>query len=129
MVSKRIVQILLFLAVSFATTGCVALLGAGAGVGTFAFIEGNLKTTYDAAMPQTWDATREALLQMGMKAAIDRHDAFSGSLKGTMADRREFVIAVSRVTDTRTEVAIRIGLGDKKVSEAIHARIAANLNA
>ena len=122
-------MILLFLAASLATTGCVALLGAGAGIGTFAYIEGNLKTTYDAAMPETWDATREALQQMGMKADIDQHDAFSGSLKGTMADGKEFNVTVTKVTVARTEVAIRIGLGDKKISEAIHERIAANLKA
>jgi hypothetical protein len=122
-------MVLLIVTAFFATTGCVALLGAGAGAGTFAYIKGNLETTYDATMAQTWDATREALQQMGMTADIDRHDAFSGSLKGTMADGKEFNVVVTRVTDTRTEVAIRIGLGDKKISEAIHDKIAANLKA
>jgi hypothetical protein len=57
--SPRIV--LLIVTVSVVTTGCVALLGAGGCAGTFAYIKGNLETTYDAAMAWTWDATREAL--------------------------------------------------------------------
>jgi hypothetical protein len=118
---------LLLCALSMTATGCALLLGAGAGAGAYAYVEGNLKTTYDAALPQTWEAARQALQQLGMKPDVEQHDAFSGALKGKMADGREFNIAVTKVTDTRTEVAIRIGLGDRKVSEAVHAKIAANL--
>jgi hypothetical protein len=118
---------LLLCALTFAATGCALLLGAGAGAGAYAYIEGNLKTTYDAALPQTWEATRQALQQLGMKPDVEQHDAFSGALKGTMADGREFNIAVTKVSDGRTEVAVRIGLGDRKVSEAVHAKIAADL--
>ncbi len=114
-------------ALSITATGCALLLGAGAGAGAYAYVEGNLKTTYDAALPQAWEAARQSLQQLGMKPDVEQHDAFSGALKGKMADGREFIIAVTRVTDTRTEIAIRIGLGDRNASETIHAKIAANL--
>ena len=120
---------LLLCALSISATGCVLLLGAGAGAGAYAYIEGNLKTTYDAALPQTWEATRQAVQELGMKPDVEEHDAFSGTLKGTMADGRDFAIALTKVTDRKTEVAIRIGLGDRKISETVHAKIAANLKA
>jgi len=118
---------LLLCALCITPTGCVLLLGAGAGAGAYAYIEGKLKATYDAALPPTWEATLQALQQVGLKSDVEQHDAFGGVLKGTMADGREFAIAVTRVTDSKTEVAIRIGLGDRKASQTIHAKIAANL--
>jgi len=118
---------LLLCALSITATGCALLLGAGAGAGAYAYIEGNLKATYDAALPQTWEATLQALQQVGMKPDVERHDAFGGVLKGKMADGREFAIELTRVTDNKTEVAIRIGLGDRKASQSIHGKIAANL--
>lgn len=119
--------VLLLCVLSITASGCALLLGAGAGAGAYAYIEGNLKTTYDAALPRAWEATRQALQQLGMKPDLEQHDAFSGTLKGKMADGREFNIAVTKVTDARTEIAIRIGLGDRKVSETVHAKIARNL--
>lgn len=118
---------LLLVALSITATGCALLLGAGAGAGVYAWIEGNLKATYDVALPEAWEASRQALQQLGIKADVEQHDAFSGALKATMADGRELSIAVTRVADTKTEVAIRVGLGDRRISETIHARIAANL--
>jgi hypothetical protein len=127
MKAKSLGTALLLCAVALAATGCVLLVGAGAGAGAYAYVEGNLKTTYDVALPQAWESTRLALDQVGMKPDVDQHDAFSGVLKGTMADGREFYVAVRKVDDTRTEVGIRIGLGDRKTAQSIHERIAANL--
>jgi hypothetical protein len=118
---------LLLCAFSITASGCALLLGAGAGAGAYAYLEGNLKATYDAALPQTWEATLQALQQVGMKPDVERHDAFGGVLRGAMADGREFAIALTRVSDSKTEVAIRIGLGDKKASQTIHKKIAAIL--
>ena len=118
---------LLLCALSITATGCALLLGAGAGAGAYAYIEGNLKATYDAALPPTWEATLQALQQVGMKPDVERHDAFGGVLKGTMADGRDFAIELTRVADNKTEVAIRIGLGDRKASQSIHGKIGANL--
>jgi len=119
--------LLLLVVLSISATGCVLLLGAGAGAGAYAYVEGNLKTTYDATLPQVWDATTAALDEMGMKPDMAKHDAFSGTMKGTMADGKEFNITVKRVDDKKTEVGIRIGLGDRKTSEAIHEKIVKNL--
>ena len=44
-----------------------------------------------------------------------------------MADGREFNINLTKVTADTTEVAIRIGMGDREVSETIHGKILANL--
>ncbi|TVQ41428.1 MAG: DUF3568 family protein [Spirochaetaceae bacterium] len=112
---------------SLTLSGCLLLAGGAVGAGTYAWVAGNLKTTYDAALPQTWEAARQAVQYLDMKTSVEEQDAFSGNLKGTMADGREFTIRLAKVTEQTTEVAVRIGLGDRDVSETIHSRIAANL--
>jgi hypothetical protein len=120
-------MLVLFCTVAMTTTGCVFLIGLGVGAGTYAYVEGNMKTVYDAGLTQTWEATRLALSGSGMQAEIEEHDGINGLFKGEMADTRVFTVTVSRVADTRTEVAIRIGLGDKDLSEVLHKKIASNL--
>ena len=111
-------------------SGCVLLAGGAAGAGTYAYISGNLKTTYDADMTDAWEASRAVVAELGMVADVEQHDAFSGSLKGTTADGKDFTISLSRVTQETTEVAIRIGrVGNRKRSEEIHSRISVKLRA
>ncbi|WP_321992435.1 DUF3568 family protein [Marispirochaeta aestuarii] len=123
----RIHALLIPVLLIIATTGCVLLAGGAVGAGTYAYVSGNLKTTYDATLQQTWDAAQKAVRNLDMKAQEEEHDAFSGVLKGTMADGREFNISLTKVTPETTEVAIRIGMGDQKVSKTIHGEILANL--
>ena len=126
---RRFAMALSVAAFSLAATGCVGLLvGAGAGVGTYAYIEGSLKRSYQAALPRVWDATVAAVADLELKPAVEEHDAFSGMLRGKLADGREFSIKLARASDKETEVSVRIEiLGDRKVSEGIHDRIAARL--
>ena len=123
----RIHALLIPVLLIIATTGCVLLAGGAVGAGTYAYVSGNLKTTYDATLQQTWDAAQKAVRNLDMKAQEEEHDAFSGVLKGTMADGREFNISLTKVTPETTEVAIRIGMGDQEVSKTIHGEILANL--
>lgn len=124
---RRIHALLIPVLIIIATTGCVLLAGGAVGAGTYAYVSGNLKTTYDATLQQTWDAAQKAVRNLDMKAQKAEHDAFSGVLKGTMADGREFNISLTKVTPETTEVAIRIGMGDQEVSRTIHGEILANL--
>ncbi|WP_319560696.1 DUF3568 family protein [Marispirochaeta sp.] len=119
--------LLITVILTIAMTGCVLLAGGAVGAGTYAYVSGNLKTTYDATLQLTWDASLQAVRSLDMKADRKEYDAFSGVLKGTMADGRDFNISLTKVTAETTEVAIRIGMGDRKVSETIHGEILANL--
>ncbi|WP_319416636.1 DUF3568 domain-containing protein [Marispirochaeta aestuarii] len=121
-----LIPVLLMLIIA-TTAGCVLLAGGAVGAGTYAYVSGNLKTTYDASLQQTWNATLKALQSLDLKTDEEEFDAFTGVLKGNMADGREFYINLKKVTAETTEVAIRIGMGDQKVSKTIHGEILANL--
>ncbi len=126
---RGVAIILSVAALCVAVTGCVGLVvGAGAGAGAYAYIEGNLKRSYESALPRVWDAAVAAMADLELKPAVEQHDAFSGLLRGKLADGREFTVKLSRVGDRETEVSVCVEvLGDRKVSESIHDRIAARL--
>ena len=119
----------LLIALLMAVGGCAGLLiGAGTGVGTYAYIEGNLKRDYETTLPRVWDATLAALKQLRLKPDDKEHDAFNGRIKGKMADGSEFKINLKRISDKQTEVGVRIGVfGDRQKSEGIHETIAGEL--
>ena len=104
----------------------VILGGAAAavGVGTYAYIKGDLKRNYEAPIDKAWDATVTAVEELKMPIESKQHDAFSGTIKGNMADGKSFVINLKRLGETSTEIGIRIGtFGDRQKSEAIHDKI------
>ena len=101
---------------------------AAAGAGTYAYIKGDLKRNYEAPMDKAWAATLQAVEELKLKIESKEHDAFSGSIKGKMADDTSFAINLKRLAETSTEIGVRIGaFGDKQKSEAIHSKILSKL--
>lgn len=108
----------------------VVLGGAAAavGVGTYAYIKGDLKRNYEAPIDKAWEATVKAVEELKMPIESKQHDAFSGIIKGKMADGKSFAINLKRLGETSTEIGIRIGtFGDRQKSEAIHDKILSKL--
>ena len=125
--TKRLGLVLIVALLAMSAAGCLLFAGAAAGAGTYAYVSGNLKTTYDATLPRAWEATDRALEQLNMVVEEEKKDAFSGKFSGEMVDGRAYTVSLTRVTDATTEIAVRVGLGDRDVSESIHAEIAAIL--
>ncbi len=124
---KRLGLVMVVAVMTLSAVGCLLFAGAAAGAGTYAYVSGNLKTTYDATLPRAWEATDRALANLDMVVVEENNDAFSGSFSGKMADGRDYTVSLDKVTDETTEIAVRVGLGDRDVSETIHSEIAAML--
>ena len=129
MVKKRMEIIVLLCCLLVALSACSRWVVAGAtaaavGVGTYAYIKGELKRSYDAPSDKLWEATLQAVEQLKLKVESKQHDAFGGVIKGQMADGKSFQIRLARLDEESTEVGIRIGVfGDRPKSEAIHDKI------
>ena len=117
-----LVAIVVFLTIGAA--GCVLFSGAAIGPDTYSYVSGNLKTTYAATLPRAWEATDRALAYLGLVTIDQKRDAFFGRFDGEMADGRDFTVSLTKITDNTTEIGVRIDLGDRSVSETIHAEIA-----
>ena len=135
MIRKRIELIAILGCLLIVLAGCSkkwAAIGAAAaavGVGTYAYIKGDLKRTYDVNMEKSYAAAVKAASQLKLTTESKTHDAFNGIIKGKMADGKRFQIKLKRLAENVTEIGVRIGtFGNRDTSEAIHDKILANLN-
>ena len=134
MIRRRIKFIALLGCLLIILAGCSkkwAAIGAAAaavGVGTYAYIKGDLKRTYDVNMEKAYDAAVKAVSQLKLTTESKTHDAFNGIIKGKMADGKNFQINLKRLADNVTEIGVRIGtFGNRETSETIHDKILSNL--
>ena len=109
----------------YVVAGAVA---AGAAAGTYFYVKGNLKRSYEAPVERVWEATLQAVEELKLTTESKTHDAFGGEIKGKMADGDSFIIELKRLGEKSTEVGIRIGVfGDRTRSETIHDKILSKL--
>jgi len=126
---KRALILLCCLAVGL--SGCAPLIaagvGAGVGVGSYKYVDGNLKRDYLGPMPAVWQATLVAMDELNVAANVEEKDHFGGLVKGVMHDGTEIRVKLTRQSENSTEVAVRVGIfGDRDKSEIIHNKIAGN---
>lgn len=126
----EILTLLLLFCFLIGGSGCAVFVagaaGAGAGVGTYSYVEGNLKRDYMGPLPQVWKAALEALEQLEVSSDVESKDAFGGLVKGIMHDGTKFDVELKRISDTQTEVGVRVGIfGDRRKSELIQETISA----
>ena len=134
MIKRRIKSIAIVGCLLIVMAGCSrqwVILGTAAaavGVGTCAYIEGDLKRTYDVNIENAWAASVKSVDQLKLTAESKTHDAFNGIIKGKMADGMSFQINLKRLAENSTEIGVRLGtFGDRAKSEAIHDKILSNL--
>jgi len=134
MVKRHVKSVALLGCLLIALSGCsrqLLLFGgaaAAAGAGTYAYVKGDLKRNYEAPIDKAWTATLKAVEELKLKIESKQHDAFTGIVKGKMADDTGFAINLKRLAETSTEIGVRIGtFGDKQKSEAIHSKILSKL--
>jgi hypothetical protein len=119
-------MMLALLSMSFMVQGCALLLvGAGAGAGTYAYVKGELQTTYGASVDRTWNATLSALKDLNMRVEWTKKDVLEGNIEATKPDGTKVKIDLIKAGPDTTTVKIRIGVfGDEEASRLIHRKIA-----
>ena len=106
----------------------IGAAAAAVGAGTYYYIKGDLNRNYEASMDKTWQAAVQSVEELKLTTESKEHDAFSGVIKGKMADGKSFTISLKRVAENTTEVGVRIGtFGDRAKSEAIQEKILSKL--
>lgn len=122
MVTKGILLFLLCAVIIM--QGCVAVVGAGAGAGTVAYVRGELQTTYAASFNRTWEASLAALKDLGITVYNTQKDATEGDIEATKADGTKVKINLKPTGSDTTSVKIRVGIfGDEEVSKTISSQI------
>lgn len=107
--------------------GCALFLvgaGAGGGVGTYAYVKGELKREYHAGYDRTWSASERALKALEIRIVDSQKDRLGGTINARRGDGETVKVALEPVASDRTLVRIRIGtFGDRDASERIEKEI------
>ena len=106
------------------STGCAALVvGGAAAVGTYTYVAGQLKKTYNANLDSTYRATLAGCDSLGLPVLERTKQLSQASIKAQVGDR-DVWITLKAQSSTTTEIAIRVGyLGDEQASRRIHEAI------
>jgi hypothetical protein len=116
---KLVLTLMLGLSLLF-NSGCPAFLiaaGAAGGIGTYAYIVGELKSTEKVSFDTAWDASQKAMNNLEFTTTSKEKDAFDGRLIAKGAANKTIKIKLNKQSDTLTEIRIRVGtFGDTSLS-------------
>ena len=119
-------QILLFallVALAAVTSGCllfVAGAAAGAGVGTYAYVSGELQASEAVKLDKAWDATQAAMKDMSYTVTAKEKGGLEASLTARGPGDQKVQIHLVKQSDTVTKIGIRVGtFGDETLSRQI----------
>ncbi len=112
--------------------GCIGLAigaAAGVGVGTYAFIKGELRVAYPNTYEETWSAALAAVDALELTKTRAEKDAFGGRIEAQRATGSKSIkISLKPLTSNSTSVKIRVGVfGHRAISETIASEIEAQL--
>ena len=110
------------------STGCIALVvGAGAGAGTFAYVDGQLSRTYQASYQTTYDVCKSILADMKLSILEEETDGLQTTITSQRADETPMTVKVRIIDPEWTEVSVRtgyVGVWKKEISKQFHGFIA-----
>lgn len=115
----------LALVAPMAAGGCVALaVGAAAGVGTVAYVKGELKSTEEIPLDRAWNATVATIEELEFTTRTMRKDALQGRLVARRADGSDVTIRLDADGSNLTKIGIRVGtFGDEALSRTMLEKI------
>ncbi len=100
---------------------------AGAGGGTYAYINGEMKTDYYYPMDKTWKACEKTVADMKGRDVVPDRRIGEGTIKAAI-DGEDVTIGLKYKDKTVTTVSVRVGLfGNKVSSQLVQDRIRDNL--
>ncbi|MDI9569485.1 MAG: DUF3568 family protein [Pseudomonadota bacterium] len=115
----------------FLLSGCAAAVvgGAvmGAGAGTYLYINGILKTDYNADFDRVWAAVEKTVADMHGVDVVPAKGIGSGHVDAEINGEKVRITLLFK-EKSLTEVGVRVGtMGDETASRMIHTKISANL--
>ena len=104
--------------------GCVAVAAAGLGVGTVAYIKGDLQAVEAANLDEVYRATEKALDELEFSVTKRSKDALSAVIVARDAADKKITIKLSAAQEDATKISIRVGtFGNETKSRMIYDQI------
>ena len=129
MIKKKL--ILPVLLISWLLTGCIAVLvGAGVGAGTYTYVKGELKRSYQAKFDKTLQVCIDVLNGLNQPILEKVTDGEKTTIRTERKDGTPQTIEVSIISQDWTQVSVRtgvVGFWKRDISEQFHEFIAERL--
>jgi hypothetical protein len=101
----------LFAAAVIATSsGCLLVVAAAAGVGTYAYVDGELESSIEASLDRTYAATLAAMEELQYPVKSSGKDGTTGKVTGREFDGTEITVKLERQSEAVTQVSVRFGV-------------------
>lgn len=109
-------------------SGCAyAVIGGTAAGGTYAYVAGWLHKDYEAPLEQTYEASLEAMLDLGIRVETKTLSLSKANVRGKKGDET-IIVKMEKMSGGVVKVSVRVGvLGDEQASKEVHKAIADNL--
>jgi hypothetical protein len=118
----------LLAAVVFAASGCVAVVAAGAGVGSAAYVMGDLEASEPKSIDVVYAATEKAMESLELRVTSKRKDALSATVVARDSADKKVKVKLAATPEGTTKISIRVGtFGSQTKSMLIYDKIKANL--
>lgn len=125
---KKLIVVVLLLAMVGLVEGCMlAVVGVGA-AGTIAYVRGDLEAVESESLDKVYDATLKAVEELELHVMSRTKDALSATIVGRDAQDKKVTIKLNSTAEKTTKLSIRIGVfGSETKSRLIYQRIRDNL--
>jgi hypothetical protein len=103
------------------SSGCALLVvggvAAGAGAGTYAYVNGELKETEGVSYDTAYNATLAAMNDLQYAVESKPKDAITATITARTTTDKKIVVTLNKQSATATEIRIRVGtFGDENLS-------------
>lgn len=117
-------MIILICAAYWMVNGCAAVIvGAGAGAGTYAYIDGVLKRSYQANYEKTYQVCLSILNDLNQPITEETTDGITTTIQTKRSDETPMTIKVTILERDWTEVGVRtgvVGFWKRDISKQFH---------
>lgn len=127
LLSARVLLASVLLATAAGTSGCFAVVAAGAAGGAVAWVRGAVVTNLDGDLDRVYRASQQAVADLQLAKITDRKSGVDAEIVSRTARDKKVVITLERVGNA-TKATIRVDLlGDQQLSLSVLDRIKAHL--
>lgn len=125
---KSLYLSIILLSVVTVSSGCALLVGAAAGAGGFAYVQGDLQKNFDYPLDRIHKASARALRDIKAVVISDETDKHFSRIKFTLEGDKGGEINIKSLTEKASKLSIRIGIfGDETESQMVLNAIMKNL--
>lgn len=121
--NNKLFLLALLAALAALSSGCLLFVvgaAAGAGAGTYAYVNGELCSSEAVKLDKAWDATQAGVKDLGYNVVEKQKVALEAHLTARGPGDKKVQVKLVKQSDTVTEIRIRVGtFGDESLSRQI----------